>query len=109
MDKDTALKEANRSQAWQWRRGDKFILRFVALLILMMLLFSCSHYVWYRYHIETDAVTNAHAEKAEIQMRLDLSNMYHDKEMEAEKDKPFELIPFKDHPNMTMDNKDGAK
>jgi len=87
----------------------QIIFRYVLVAIMLMVLFSCTHYVWYRYHVLTNLVTESRCETMEVELRLDMSQMYHDRELQAEKDKPFALIPFENRPDMTMDNKDGAK
>ena len=89
----------------------KFLLRFATGLIILMILFSLWHYCWYRYHILTDLVTQsrcetktAQCEKEEVELRLDLSKLYHQKELKEAREKGFELQPIE-----KPKSKDGVK
>lgn len=76
MDKD-ALQATNHT----CRISDKRLIRIVIALLTLMILFSCWHYCWYRYHILTDLVRESRCETMEVECRLELSIAYKEDEL----------------------------
>ena len=110
MKTNNALKEANRK-----RIPDRTLVRIALMLMVLMILFGCGHYLWHRITKADIEIANLKSERTillyevEDAERYDVLQEIHCQRMMREEKYSLSLIPFDEGVDLTMDFKDGAE